>query len=83
MESCEQDQSSRISNQGWKSAHAQSTLAEPEESCKMVVEDGHEFEGTERTASSTEDQIEDAESGMPGSRVAGEHGQSEDENSGS
>ena len=49
----------------------------------MVVEEGHELEGAERTASNTEDQIEDAESGMPGSRVAGEHGQSEDENSGS
>ena len=38
----------------------------------MVVEEGHELEGAERTASNTEDQIEDAESGMPGSRVAEE-----------
>jgi hypothetical protein len=37
----------------------------------MVVEEGHELEGTERTASNTEDQIKDAEFGMPGSRVAG------------
>jgi hypothetical protein len=36
-----------------KRTHAE-YIAEPEENCKMVVEEGHELEGAEHTASNTE-----------------------------